>query len=59
MMAPRWQKVFKDLTGNRTRTVLVVLSILVGAFCVGLVSDAYTVMLEDINNDYELAKVGS
>ena len=36
-LAPRWHKVVRDLTGHRLKTVLVVLSIAVGIFAVGVV----------------------
>jgi putative ABC transport system permease protein len=36
--APRWQKVLRDLGGNKGRTVLVVLSIAVGVFAVGAIT---------------------
>ncbi len=37
MFSPRWQKVFRDLGSNKTRTVLVVLAIAVGIFTFGSV----------------------
>ncbi len=40
---PRWAKVLADLTENKTRTLLVVLSIAVGVFAVGMVTDTYLV----------------
>ena len=36
MVSPRWHKVLRDLWGNKARTVLVVLSIAVGVFAVGM-----------------------
>lgn len=37
MLDPRWRKVVRDLTSHRVRTALVVLSIAVGIFAVGVV----------------------
>jgi putative ABC transport system permease protein len=34
---PRWRKVIADLWTNRTRSVLVILSIAVGLFAIGLI----------------------
>ncbi|NJP07254.1 MAG: ABC transporter permease [Chloroflexaceae bacterium] len=42
MLRPRWSKVLRDLWGNKTRTILVVLSIAVGVFAVGLIATART-----------------
>ncbi len=40
MLSPRWYKVLNDLAGNKTRTVLIVLSIAVGLFAVGTIINA-------------------
>lgn len=40
MIAPRWNKVFRDLWSNKTRTVLVLLSIAVGVTAIGIVLGA-------------------
>jgi putative ABC transport system permease protein len=40
MFASRWYKVFNDLWGNKTRTILIVLSIAVGLFAVGMIASA-------------------
>ena len=37
MLRPRWRKVLRDLWSNKTRTLLVVLSIAVGVFAIGMV----------------------
>lgn len=49
---PRWQKVFADLTLNKTRTLLVVLSIAVGVFAVGLVVQTYLILITSSNEGY-------
>ena len=38
MFSPRWRKVIRDLWGNKVRTLLVVLSIAVGVFAVGMIT---------------------
>ena len=38
MLSPRWRKVLGDLWSNKTRTILVVLSIAVGVFAVGMIA---------------------
>ena len=40
MIAPRWRKVFRDITSNKTRTLLVLLSIAVGVAAIGMVLGA-------------------
>ena len=41
MLSPRWRKVVRDLWGNKLRTLLVVLSIAVGVFAVGMIAGAW------------------
>lgn len=52
MFAPRWRKVFRDLWLNKTRTLLVVLSIAVGVFAVGAVAGARTILSRDLAAQY-------
>lgn len=52
-MRPRWRKVFADLWGNKTRFVLVVLSLTIGLFTVGMISAGYITILEDMQNGYD------
>ncbi|MFN8473104.1 MAG: FtsX-like permease family protein [Anaerolineae bacterium] len=44
MFGPRWRKVVRDIGVNKTRTVLVVLSIAVGVFAVGLVTQTFSLV---------------
>lgn len=46
MLDPRWRKVLRDLSSNKTRTILVVASIAVGIFAVGVVQQLRTVILD-------------
>ncbi len=52
LLRPRWSKVFSDLWGDRTRTLLVVLSISTGVFAVGMIMSAYMILDEDVNRGY-------
>lgn len=49
---PRWRKVLRDLWSNKSRTVLVVLSIAVGIFAIGVVSGSQGVLIRDLNGSY-------
>ena len=51
-MKPRWRKVIRDLVSNRTRTILVVLSIAIGVFAVGMIAGTQTMLLEDMETAY-------
>ena len=53
MLKPRWSKVFTDLWEDKTRTGLVVASIAVGVFAIGMIINAYVILKEDINHAYE------
>ncbi|MBI4277759.1 MAG: ABC transporter permease, partial [Armatimonadetes bacterium] len=50
--SPRWRKVASDLWGNRTRTILVVLSIAVGVFAVGMIAGSSVIMTRDLRAAY-------
>ncbi len=52
MIPTRWRKVFLDLLGNKTRTILVVLAIAVGVFSVGLVASAQSILLRELDRGY-------
>jgi putative ABC transport system permease protein len=49
---PRWVKVLSDLWGDKTRTLLVVASIAVGVFAVGMIITAYEILGTDFNQSY-------
>ena len=48
VLAPRWRKVWMDLWGNRLRTLLVMLSISVGVFAVGMVYSCFLMFERDL-----------
>jgi putative ABC transport system permease protein len=51
-LAPRWHKVIRDLTGHRLKTALVVLSIAVGIFAVGVVMGGRGVLTREFDTDF-------
>lgn len=52
MKRPRFQKVLADLWGNRTRSLLVIASIGVGLFALGVMLTIYVVTLDDMQRGY-------
>jgi putative ABC transport system permease protein len=59
MIYPRWRKVLRDLWGNKTRTLLVVLSIAVGVFAVGTTASTWVMLSHDLSTDYAAINPGS
>jgi len=52
MVSPRWRKVLRDLWGNKARTVLVVLSIAVGVFAVGMTTSSRVILSREMTASY-------
>jgi len=52
MFRPRWRKVVHDLFDNVARTLLVVFSIAVGVFSIGVISGAYVIISNDMPITY-------
>ncbi len=52
---PSGRKVLSDLWSNKVRTALVVASIAVGVFAVGMIAGAYDIIPRDMNNSYRSA----
>jgi len=52
IMRPRWRKVLHDLWDNKARTLLVVFSIAVGVFSIGVISGAYQIISNDMGISY-------
>ncbi|QPC81302.1 FtsX-like permease family protein [Phototrophicus methaneseepsis] len=50
MLSPRWRKVFRDLWDNKSRTMLVVLSIAIGVFAFGSLFIARYVSNNDLDD---------
>ena len=51
-MRPRWRKVLHDLLDNKARTLLVVFSIAVGVFSIGVIAGAYQIISNDMSVSY-------
>jgi len=52
MLRPRWYKVIHDLFGNKTRTLLIVLSMAVGLFAIGIILSARTILSEGLARSF-------
>ena len=55
-MKPRWRKVLHDLYDNKGRTLLVVFSIAVGVFSIGVIAGAYQIISNDMSASYSAKK---
>ena len=53
MFKPRWYKVFADLLGNKVRSLLVIASIGIGLFAVGMITSMHVILSEDMSIGYE------
>ena len=51
-LPPRWHKVIRDLTTHKLRTLLVVLSIAVGIFAIGVVMGGRGILTREFDTDY-------
>ena len=58
-LSPRWRKVWMDLWGNRLRTLLVMLSISVGVFAVGMVYSSYLMFERDLSRSWGASEPAS
>jgi len=52
MISSRWKKVWADFWGNKSRTVLTIITIAVGTFAVGFNSNLAVYMEESMESDY-------
>jgi putative ABC transport system permease protein len=52
MIRPRWRKVLSDLWDNKLRTLLVVASIAVGVFSIGMIAGTYEIISKDMGASY-------
>ncbi len=53
MLNPRWRKVIRDLWSNKSRTILVVLSIAIGVFAFGGLFTARTLITESLDVEFQ------
>ena len=51
-MSSRWKKVWADFWGNRGRTFLTIMTIMVGTFAVGFNGNMGSYMMESMDSDY-------
>jgi putative ABC transport system permease protein len=51
-MRPRWKKVLADIWGNRTRSLLVTASIMIGLLAIGIIATIYFVLTEEMRDGY-------
>lgn len=51
-MRPRLIKVFADLWGHKIRSLLVILSIAIGLFAIGLITSLYVMLTQDMEQGY-------
>ncbi len=51
-LTPRWRKVLRDLSANKTRTALVVLSLAIGVFTVSLLINAQSMLRTDFDREF-------
>jgi putative ABC transport system permease protein len=59
VIAPRWRKVFRDLTGRPGRTLLAVVAMAAGAFEVGAMLYKYILLQPELNTMYERTRPAS
>src|SRR5512134_2927656 len=51
-MTSRWKKIWADFWGNKSRTFLTILTIMVGTFAVGFNSNLGSYMVESMDDDF-------
>src|SRR5512139_8966 len=54
-MSSRWKKVWADFWSNKSRTILTIITIMVGTFAVGFNSNMKYYMNESMEGDYQSA----
>jgi putative ABC transport system permease protein len=53
MMRPRWHKIVSDLLSHKVRSLLVIASITVGVFAIGMITTNYVILAHDIRSGYQ------
>lgn len=59
MITPRWRKVFRDVWANKTRTIIVLLSIAVGVSAIGMVMGSQSIVERDLPEAYSAVNPAS
>jgi len=52
MFRPRWSKVLADLWSNKVRSLLVIASIAIGLFAVGMIASMNLILMQDMQTSY-------
>jgi putative ABC transport system permease protein len=52
MISSRWKKVWADFWGNKSRTFLTILTIMVGTFAVGFINNLNLYLIESMDGDF-------
>jgi len=52
MVSLRWRKVLRDLWSQKVRTILVVLSIAIGVFAVGMIANTQAILARELAEEY-------
>ena len=52
MIRPSWQKVLSDLWKNKSRSILIILSISVGLLAIGVITNIYLFLNQDMRDGY-------
>jgi putative ABC transport system permease protein len=52
MRNPLWSKIVRDLWNNKTRTIIVVISIAVGVFAVGMMATSQIILTRNMNDTF-------
>lgn len=53
MISTRWRKLIRDLTTNKMRTTLVILSMCIGVFGISVVANSYSILLREMDRNYK------
>ncbi len=53
MISPRWKKILKDIVGYKLRTLLVILTIGVGVYAIGIINSSLEYIMTDMEADYQ------
>lgn len=59
MITPRWRKVVQDLWRNKSRTLLVILTIAVGVVSVGMIAEGYVRLSQALDESYASSHAAS
>src|SRR5207237_2498053 len=52
VIAPRWRKVLRDITGTPLRTSLAIIAMAIGAFGVSMILTSYSILTRELKTTY-------